>query len=75
MPTLGIVGTLVWDRIYGSDPGRTEPVEEWGGIGYALEAFEAAAGDWRARPILKVGRDLHEQVGAWLNRNLDRTPS
>lgn len=68
MPTLGIVGTLVWDRIWSADPAQTEPVEEWGGIGYALEAFEAAAGDWRARPILKVGRDLFERAGEFLGR-------
>lgn len=68
MPTLGIVGTLVWDRIWSADPGRTEPVEEWGGIGYALEAFEAAAGDWTARPILKVGRDLYARAGYFLSR-------
>lgn len=68
MPTLGILGTLVWDRIVSADPGRTEPVEEWGGIGYALEAFEAAAGDWRARPIVKVGRDLGARAGEFLGR-------
>jgi hypothetical protein len=68
MPTLGIVGTLVWDRIWYADPGRTEPVEEWGGIGYALEAFEAAAGDWTARPIVKVGRDLYDRAGEFLGR-------
>ena len=36
--TLGVIGTLVWDRILDRD-GRSEPVEEWGGIGYALAAL------------------------------------
>ncbi len=38
--TLGVVGTLVWDRIVDRD-GLAEPVEEWGGIGYALAALSA----------------------------------
>ncbi len=67
MPTLGVVGTLVWDRIFYEAPGQTEPVEEWGGIGYALEAFEGIAPpDWQARPVLKVGADLYERAGAFL---------
>lgn len=69
MPTLGVVGTLVWDRIWSADASQTEAVEEWGGIGYALEAFEAAAPfEWKVRPILKVGRDLTEQAGRFLSR-------
>ena len=59
--TLGVVGTLVWDRIFARD-GRPEPVEEWGGIAYALSALSAALPeDWRILPILKVGRDLAEE--------------
>jgi len=59
--TLGVVGTLVWDRILDRD-GRTEPVEEWGGIGYALAALGAAMPEgWQVLPILKVGRDLAEE--------------
>lgn len=69
MPTLGILGTMVWDRIWYADPAQTEPVEEWGGICYALEAFEALGpSDWRARPIVKVGRDLYERAGVFLGR-------
>lgn len=64
--TLGVVGTLVWDRILDRD-GRTEPVEEWGGIGYALAALRAALPDeWSILPIVKVGRDLSEEAFRFL---------
>jgi len=59
--TLGVVGTLVWDRIVDRD-GRSEPVEEWGGIGYALAALSASLPEgWEILPILKLGRDLAEE--------------
>jgi sugar/nucleoside kinase (ribokinase family) len=59
--TLGVVGTLVWDRIYARD-GRAAPVEEWGGIAYALAAASAAVPEgWRVFPIVKLGRDLAEE--------------
>lgn len=59
--TLGVVGTLVWDRILDRD-GRSGPVEEWGGIGYALSALTAALPDgWQVLPILKLGKDLAEE--------------
>ena len=59
--TLGVVGTLVWDRIFARD-GRSVPVEEWGGIAYALSALSTALPEeWRILPILKVGRDLAEE--------------
>ena len=59
--TLGVIGTLVWDRIFERD-GRSEPVEEWGGIGYALGALSTSIPDgWRLLPILKLGRDLAEE--------------
>jgi hypothetical protein len=59
--TLGVLGTLVWDRIVDRD-GRAEPVEEWGGIGYALAALSASlAPGWKIMPILKLGRDLAEE--------------
>ena len=58
--TLGVIGTLVWDHISDRD-GRSEPIEEWGGIGYALGALSASIPQgWRLLPILKLGRDLAE---------------
>lgn len=64
--TLGVVGTLVWDRIIARD-GRAVPVEEWGGIAYALSALRAALpDDWSVLPILKVGRDLAEDAFRFL---------
>jgi len=63
---LGVVGTLVWDTIYQRD-GRSEPVEEWGGIGYALEALSVSLPTgWRIVPLLKVGRDLSEDAFRFL---------
>ncbi|MFQ5536091.1 MAG: carbohydrate kinase family protein [Gemmatimonadota bacterium] len=60
VPVLGVVGTLVWDRILERD-GRRHPVEEWGGVAYALSALAAALPEgWTILPILKVGRDLSE---------------
>lgn len=58
MTRLGVLGTFVWDIIYGRDP-RSSPVEEWGGITYALSAFDAALPDaWQVVPLARVGRDL-----------------
>jgi hypothetical protein len=55
---VGVMGSFVWDVIHGRDP-RDAPVEEWGGITYALGALDAAlAADWEFVPILKVGSDL-----------------
>jgi sugar/nucleoside kinase (ribokinase family) len=56
-----VIGTLVWDRILDRD-GRAEPVEVWGGIGYALAALAASLPDgWQAMPVLKLGKDLAEE--------------
>ena len=55
---VGVIGSFVWDVIYGRDP-RREPVEEWGGITYALSAFDAALSEsWQVVPLAKVGADL-----------------
>lgn len=63
---LGVVGTMVWDRIFARDQ-RREPVEEWGGISYALAAAEAAAeDDWQIVPIIKVGSDLQDRAFSYL---------
>ena len=68
---LGVVGTMVWDTIYDRD-GRTEPVEEWGGVSYALAALSVALPEgWEVFPIIKVGRDLAEEALTFL-RELPR---
>ena len=55
---LGVIGTFVWDTIYGRDP-LARPVEEWGGITYSLSALDAALGDdWEIVPLMRVGADL-----------------
>lgn len=66
MPEVGIVGSLVWDRIYGRDP-SAPPVEEWGGIAYALSGMDAALPpDWHIVPLIKVGRDLADRAREFL---------
>ena len=62
--TVGVLGTMVWDRIEHPDG---EAVERWGGISYSLAAAAAAVPDgWTIRPILKLGRDLAEPGHALL---------
>ncbi len=71
MRRVGVIGTMVWDTIYGRD-GETEPVEEWGGIAYALAALEASLPpEWRIVPLIKVGRDLAPRANEFL-RSLTR---
>jgi hypothetical protein len=71
MPKVGILGSLVWDLIYGRDP-LAPPVEEWGGIAYALAGLDASlTPDWEIVPLIKVGRDLSGQAQAFL-RSLSR---
>jgi hypothetical protein len=68
---LGVLGTFVWDVIYGRDA-RSGPVEEWGGITYAFSAFDAALPDsWEVIPIVKVGSDLAGRARSYL-RSLRR---
>ncbi len=63
---VGVIGTLVWDVIYGRGHG-TAPVEEWGGATYALSAFDAALpDDWQMVPLTKVGADLADRARAFL---------
>lgn len=74
MRRLGVIGTMVWDRIYGRGA-RSEPVEEWGGIAYGLAALEATLpDDWEVVPLIKVGRDIAGQAQAFL-RSLSRVAS
>ena len=66
MRRLGILGTMVWDRIWSRDV-RTGPIEEWGGLSYALAAASAARPDDVCLvPIIKVGRDLEERAFRFL---------
>lgn len=66
MKRVGVIGSFVWDIIYGRDPGRP-PVEEWGGVTYALAGFDAAlSADWQVVPLAKVGRDLWGRANDYL---------
>jgi len=63
---LGVVGTLVWDTIHRRD-GRPDTLEEWGGIGYALESLSVSLPEgWEIVPLLKAGRDLSEEAFRYL---------
>lgn len=67
MPKVGVIGSLVWDLIYGRDP-LAPPVEEWGGIAYALAGLDASLPpDWQIVPLIKVGRDLSREAQQLLN--------
>jgi hypothetical protein len=67
VPKVGIIGSLVWDLIYGRDP-LAPPVEEWGGIAYALAGLDASLRqDWEIVPLIKVGRDLGREAQQLLN--------
>jgi hypothetical protein len=71
VPKVGVVGSLVWDLIYGRDP-LAPPVEEWGGIAYALAGLDASLPpDWEIVPLIKVGRDLSAEAQQFL-RGLSR---
>ena len=64
---LGVIGSLVWDVIYGRDP-LAPAVEEWGGIGYALCGLDAALPpDWEIVPIIKVGDDLAARAAQFMS--------
>lgn len=66
MKRLGVVGSMVWDTIYGRDPAQPA-IEEWGGISYSLAALDATLGDdWQIVPLTKVGRDLAARAAEFL---------
>ena len=66
MPRIGILGSLVWDQIHGRDP-LTKPVEEWGGVAYALASLDASvAPGWEIVPLIKVGQDLAPRAREFL---------
>ena len=63
---LGVIGTFVWDVIHGRDS-RRAPVEEWGGITYALSGLDAALpADWEIVPLIRVGEDLAVEARRFL---------
>jgi len=71
---LGVIGSMVWDVIYGRDPAQPA-VEEWGGIAYALAALDASLPDeWEIVPVIKVGRDLAGRADRFL-KSLRRVTS
>ena len=52
--------------IYGRGS-RAIPVEEWGGISYALSGLDAAlSDDWEIVPLIKVGSDLAARAREFL---------
>lgn len=62
---LGVIGTFVWDTIYGRD--GFGPIDEWGGITYSLSGLDAALPDgWEIVPIIKVGSDLAHRATEYL---------
>jgi hypothetical protein len=63
---LGVIGSMVWDTIYGRDPAQPA-TEEWGGIAYSLAALDATLReDWQIVPLIKVGRDLTGRAAEFL---------
>ena len=61
---VGVLGSMVWDRIEHPD---SPMVERWGGISYSLAAAAAATpAGWSIRPVIKVGRDLEAEARAFL---------
>lgn len=62
---IGVLGTLVWDRI---DHPDVPAAERWGGISYSLAAAAAALpAGWTIRPIVRVGEDLAGEARAFLD--------
>ncbi len=63
---VGVLGTLVKDRIYGAPP-STAWSEGWGGIAYALSGLDAAlTANWEIVPLIKVGADVAADARAYL---------
>jgi hypothetical protein len=63
---IGVIGSFVWDVIYGRDP-RISAIEEWGGISYGIAGLDAALPDgWEIGPLIKVGDDLASRAMEFL---------
>jgi len=57
---------MIWDTIIGRDPAEA-PLEEWGGIGYALAGLDASLeAEWEIVPLVKVGRDMAARANEFL---------
>lgn len=66
---------MVWDTIYRRGAGQ-QPVEEWGGIAYALAGLDhALSPEWEIVPLIKVGRDLAPRANEFLGELSRRAPS
>lgn len=66
MPSVGVIGSLVWDEIHGRDPAEGV-VEEWGGIAYALAGLDAhLPQEWDIVPLIKVGSDMAARAREFL---------
>jgi len=65
---LGVLGTLVWDRIWTlEDAARGVPFESWGGVSYSLASAAAARPEgWEVVPLVKVGADLADEARRFL---------
>lgn len=68
----GVLGTFVWDRIWGEGWG-SPPRAGWGGLFYSVAAVlvELARDprpdvEWTVRPLAKVGRDAYPDIAAIL---------
>ena len=62
---VGILGSMVWDRI---DHPDAATVERWGGISYSLAAASARLpAGWSLRPLVKVGQDLADEARTFLD--------
>jgi len=62
---VGVIGTLVWDRIVPADGGPA--IEAWGGIAYSLAGIAASLlPGWEIVPLVRVGRDLAGRADALL---------
>lgn len=74
MPRVGVLGSLVWDEIHGRDP-LVAPVQEWGGIAYALAGMDAALPpEWEIVPLIKVGQDLAHEAREFFGTLTRLTP-
>ena len=63
---VGVIGTFVWDVIYGRPP-HDAPVEEWGSITYSLSGLDAALpNDWEIVPLMKIGSDMTLRANKFL---------